>query len=145
LDDLNAERIESLKAGIFSALSLSLAFSVMTLLHLFLAKQFPAVGIWQTPTLINLLFSGGVAFLSGFLFGITYRYIIRQDENSHLQEGAVLSFGLVRGLAQVDIGLKWENTLWSLGILCIESLLLFAFARFALDLAIYRRWVKSAR
>ncbi|OKH30726.1 hypothetical protein NIES2119_30460 [[Phormidium ambiguum] IAM M-71] len=145
MDDLNAERIESLKAGICGALSLSLAFSVMTLLHLFLAQQFPAVAIWQTPTLINLLFSGGVAFLSGFLFGITYRYIIRQDENSHLQEGAVLSFGLVRGLAQVDIGLKWENTFWSLGFLCIESLLLFAFARFALDLAIYRQWVKSAR
>jgi len=144
LDDLNAERIESIKAGAIAAVSLSLAFSVTAILHLTLPPQFPGLANILTTKAINLFFSGAIAFVSGFLFGITYRYIVRQDDNSHLQEGAVLSFGLVRGLAQVDVGLKFDNTLWSLGLLGIESVLLFAFARFALDLAIYHQWVKPA-
>ncbi len=141
LNILQAERIESLKAGILAAFSLSLAYGVVILSNLMLAKQFPAISL-EISTGINLLFSGAIACLSGFLFGVTYRYIIREDKNSHLQDGAVLAFGLVRGLAQADVGLTFYDSWWTIGILAIESILLFAIARFTLDLAIYFGWVR---
>ena len=140
---LQAERIESLKAGIFAAFSLFLAYGITTLGNdLILAHQFTTLASLQITSPLNLLISGAIACFSGFLFGVTYRYIIRTDQNSHLKEGAVLAFGLVRGLAQVDIGIKTDNTFWSLGVLVAESILLFAIARFTLDTAIYLRWVK---
>lgn len=143
MDVLQAERIESVKAGSFAALSISLAYGMTTLGNqLVLAKQFEALTDLQISTLANLLAGGAIACLSGFLFGITYRYIIRQDRNSHLQDGAVLAFGLVRGLAQIDVGLNFQNAFWSFGVLGVESILLFAIARFTLDLAISRGWVK---
>jgi hypothetical protein len=40
------------------------------------------------------------------LFGVTYRYIIQEDSNPQLKAGAVLAFGLVRGLTVLDIGLN---------------------------------------
>lgn len=142
--NLAAERIESLKAGILSAFALLLAFGTITVINqLILAQQFDTLAGLQIATVdINLLISGAVAWLSGFLFGITYRYIIRQDNNSHLQEGAVLAFGLVRGLAQLDVGLKLQDSFWPFIVLALESVLLFAIARFTLDLAIQSRWVK---
>lgn len=138
-----AERIESVKSGSFAALSLSLAYGIIALGNqLVLAKQFETLADLEISTAANLLLSGALACLSGFLFGITYRYIIREDRNSHLEDGAVLAFGLVRGSAQVDVGLNFQNGFWSFGVLGVESILLFAIARFTLDLAISRGWVK---
>lgn len=139
---MQAERIESLKAGILAAFSLAIAYGVVTLSNLVLAKQFPVPIGLEISTGINLLFSGAIACLSGFLFGVTYRYIIREDKNSHLQDGAVLAFGLVRGLAQVDAGLTFYHNWWTFGVLAIESILLFAIARFTLDRAINFGWVR---
>lgn len=139
---MQAERIESLKAGILAAFSLSIAYGIVTLSNLVLAKQFPVLISLEISTGVNLLFSGAIACLSGFLFGITYRYIIREDKNSHLQDGAVLAFGLVRGLAQVDVGLTFQLSWWTFGILAIESILLFAIARLTLDRAICFGWVR---
>jgi hypothetical protein len=134
-----AERIESIKAGTLAALSLSLAYSVTTLgNHVLLADL-------QSTWDFNLLVKVVIAGLSGLLFGITYRYIIRDDQNSHLNDGAVLAFGLVRGLAQVDTGLSLTATLWSLCVLGIESILLFAIARFTLDWAMQLGWIKPFR
>lgn len=138
-----AERIESLKAGTVGALSVSLAFFIASLSNSWvLAEQFEGLAELQVTTGINGLVSCAIAFLSGFLFGVTYRYVIRDDENSHLKTGTVLAFGLVRGLAQLDIGLNLTDTFWSLGILGIESILCFAIAYLSLDWAIYRCWVK---
>lgn len=40
---------------------------------------------------------------SCMLFGVTYRYALRQDlRDGHLKGGVVAAFGLVRGLAQAD-------------------------------------------
>ncbi|MDJ0636429.1 MAG: hypothetical protein QNJ34_24845, partial [Xenococcaceae cyanobacterium MO_188.B29] len=81
---------------------------------------------------------GGIAWISGFLFGVTYRYIIRGDRNSHLNDGAVLAFGLVRGLALLE-----ETTVLSSGsILLIESVICFALARLSLDLALKYKLIK---
>lgn len=140
---LVAERIESVKVGILAGLSVGLVFAIAMLANqLILARHFDELTRLQISSLGNLLLSGAIACLSGSLFGITYRYIIREDRNSHLNDGAVLAFGLVRGLAQVDLGLNFQLGFWSFAILAIESILLFAIARFILDSAIGFGWIK---
>ncbi|NER39902.1 MAG: hypothetical protein F6J93_39230 [Oscillatoria sp. SIO1A7] len=135
------ERIESLKAGAISALGLFLFFTIIASVNtLVLAEQFDALAGFQE--MHQFLASGAGATASGFLFGVTYRYIIRQDTNPHLKSGAVLAFGLARGLAQVEIGLNLNADLWLFVVLGLESILLFGFAGKILDLAIQRQWVK---
>ena len=87
---------------------------------------------------INLLLPGSIAWVNGFLFGVTYRYIIRGDRNSHLNDGAVFAFGIVRGLALLE-----GNTLiWSGSILLIESIICFALVRLSLDFALRYKLIK---
>jgi cellobiose-specific phosphotransferase system component IIC len=137
--NLTAERIESLKAGTLAALSLTLAYSITVVVNsLVLAERFEELAVLEITTTLALLLRVAIAALSGFLFGITYRYVIRDDKNPHLQDGAVLAFGLVRGLASVEV----EQNLWVLGVLGIESVVCFAIARLTLDWAIQRYWVK---
>lgn len=140
------ERIESLKAGTLAALSVFLTYGIATLGNSLVLAKFVETQnfapLQQVPTGVNLLVSGAIAWLSGFLFGITYRYVIREDSNSHLKTGAVLAFGLVRGLAQVEVGLNFPDAFWSFAVLGVESILLFASARQALDWAIRNTWVK---
>ncbi len=141
---LQAERIESFKAGVIGAIATTLTFLLTLVLHAVLALrlQFPMpplpMTVFSAPGLVSAV---GVA-ITGFLFGITYRYIIRQDDNPQLKSGAVLAFGLVRGLAQMDLGLALKATPWAVLLLTAESMLLMAIARFALDGAIERGWVK---
>ena len=139
-----AERIESLKAGTLAALSVCVAFAAIALINSqVLATQFASLASLQIASIeANLLISGAIAILAGFLFGVTYRYVIREDQNPHLKSGVVLAFGLVRGLAQVDVGFNLQGTLWPFGVLAIESICLFAIARLALDFAIQQDWVK---
>jgi hypothetical protein len=136
-----AERIESLKAGTTSAVSAFLAFSLMTTTHIGWLP-FPA-----QETLVSsqkaLLVAAGIALLSGFLFGVTYRYIIRTDQNPHLKSGAVLAFGLVRGLSQVEGSQHLWAMPWLAGLQVVESLVLFVAARLVLDWAMGRGWVKT--
>ena len=80
---------------------------------------------------------------------MTYRYVIRDDRNPHLKSGAVLAFGLVRAIPQVEsvisemIGsIPNLKDVLPLAILGLESLILFAAARIVLDWAIARKWVK---
>ena len=138
-----AERIESLKAGTLAALSFTLAYSLTQVGNsLVLAEQFEVLAALQITNAVNLLVKVAIAGLSGFLFGVTYRYVIRGDENPHLKSGAVLAFGLVRGLAPVEAEQNLTEAFWSLGILGIESVVCFAIARLSLDWAIHRHWVK---
>jgi hypothetical protein len=93
---------------------------------------------------VTELISCAIAAISGFLFGITYRYIVRSDRNPHLNSGAVAAFSLVRGLAEIDAGLHLQShNPWWFGLVVLESFLLFAIARVALDIAIGRNWVKT--
>jgi hypothetical protein len=126
------ERIESLKAGTVGAV----AIAPLSILTLFINQQFFSA---QFP--LNLV-SCAIATFTGFLFGVTYRYIIREDENSHLKSGAVLSFGLIRGLGQIDIGINTQSTLLPFVALAGESVLMFAIARLCLDLALHQNWVR---
>lgn len=138
------ERLESLKAGIFGGLSVCLTFLITTFLNnLLLAKYFTALSILQ----INIQdwrwwISGAISCFCGLLFGVTYRYIIRSDDNPQLKAGGVLAFGLVRGLTQVDMGLCCYSTILPFVVLGAESVLWFAMSAIALDTAIKLGWIK---
>jgi hypothetical protein len=139
-----AERLESVKAGIFGGLSLCLTFLITSFLNnLLLAKYFTELSILQ----LNIQdwhwwISGGISCFCGLLFGVTYRYIIRSDENSQLKAGGVLAFGLVRGLTLVDVGLCCYSTILPFVVVAAESIVWFAIAAIALDTAIKLGWVK---
>lgn len=138
-----AERLESLKAGLLGALAAGLMFGVLTLGHRWLSFRvapLEALSIGTTGWLV--LISGAIAVISGFLFGVTYRYIIRQDQNPHLKDGAVLAFGLVRGLAIAEEHLHEPIALLPLVALEIESLVLFASVRLVLEKALAAGWLK---
>ncbi|MFN6486715.1 MULTISPECIES: hypothetical protein [unclassified Nostoc] len=138
-----AERLESLKAGIIGGLSVCFASAIASLLNtLVLAKYFQILVCLQSDLNWHLLVSGAVATFTGFLFGVTYRYIIRSDQNPQLKTGGVLAFGLVRGLTQIELGWNFNSTIWPFLVLAAESLLWFALAAIALNIAIKLRWVK---
>ncbi len=141
--ELTAERIESLKAGILAAVSFIVTYSLIALGNrLLLTEQFELLAALQITNLVSLLLKGAIAAFSGFLFGITYRYVIRDDQNAHLKDGAVLAFGLVRGLASIEVEQNLTEAVWLLSTLSVESILCFAIARLSLDWAIHRHWVK---
>lgn len=139
-----AERLESLKAGFFGGLSICLTFLITTFLNnLLLAKYFTTLSILQ----INIQdwrwwISGAISCFCGLLFGVTYRYIIRSDDNPQLKAGGVLAFGLVRGLTQVDMGLCCYSTILPFVVLGAESVVWFATSAIALDTAIKLGWLK---
>ncbi|AFY83874.1 hypothetical protein [Oscillatoria acuminata] len=135
------ERIESIKAGAIAGCSLAVAWGITSFGNqLWLS---PGVESWAIfPAWQRLWVSGGSAGVAGFLFGVTYRYIIRDDVNPHLKSGAVFAFGLVRVLAQIEVGLSHPSDIFPLGVMGIESILMFAIARVLLDAAIARHWVK---
>ena len=142
--ELMTERLESLKAGVIGSISLGLAFLSTSLINvLWLDKYYHLVN-YNTINIVNLqvILSGIIVGFSGFLFGVTYRYIIRVDTNPHLKTGGILAFGLVRGLTQIEVGWNINNPVLPFLILAAESILWFALAAFALDAAILRKWLK---
>lgn len=141
-DNLMAERLESLKAGIIGGLSIFLAFVITTFLNNLLAKYFIALSILQLNTHDwRWWISGMISCFCGLLFGVTYRYIIRGDDNPQLKTGGVLAFGLVRGLTQVDAGLCY-STILPFIVLGAESVVWFAMSALALDITIQLGWIK---
>ncbi len=146
MDNLQRERIESLKAGILAAVCLLVAEGMATLFNqMVLVRQLATLASLAPTTSLSLLAALAIACISGFVFGITYRYVIRSDDNSHLGDGAVLAFGLARGLPQLEAGLNYPTLLWSSAVLGLESLVLFAIARYILDWAIANTWVKPLK
>ncbi len=135
-------RRESIKAGLIGAGAAGLAAGCAVLGTMLLQSRLPEVSLLfpSSPSagLLNLV----VALCSGFFFGVTYRYIIRQDDNLHLGSGAVGAFALVRSLAQIEA--TWRGTFTPLSWLLImgESFWWFAIARYTLDWAIRQKQVK---
>jgi hypothetical protein len=128
------ERIESVKAGSLSGLAAGIAYGTIAGVSRYLS-------IGHSLPLASIVVEIAIAVSGGFLFGVTYRYIIRTDRNDHLNSGAVLAFGLVRGLAQIDVRSLDFDRLWLTGGLVAESILLFAVARYTLDYALTARWI----
>jgi hypothetical protein len=138
------ERWESLKAGGIGAIAAGMLFVLFTVINhqwrLTASHSFTAS--YSASIQIAIAVSGAIAVLSGFLFAVTYRYVIRHDQNVHLKSGAVAAFGLVRGLAQLDIGWQSGVAPFPLIALLLESLALFVGVRLALDWAIAHSKVK---
>ena len=139
MPSLVAERIESVKAGILSSGVFGVVEGLIALTNNFLAIELGNdFTQWQIISLVDFSFHLAIALSSGFLFGVTYRYIIRGDRNSHLQDGAVLAFGLVRGLALIE---TTDFSFWWL-LLIFESIVAFAIARLSLDFALKFKLIK---
>lgn len=142
MPSLLAERIESVKAGCVGAAFFVVAETGFNILQN--VVNIPALeNLNLTPAFLSWewLLGFAVGAVSGFLFGVTYRYIIRDDRNSHLNEGAVLAFGLVRGLALIETEVVFSQ-LWLLAIIVIQSIVCFAIARWFLDVAISLKLIK---
>jgi len=155
---LVTERIESVKAGIFGAGTFTVAELVFFVAQDLIQSLNGDIALDLLPELKaetialdwSWVISLAIGTVSGFLFGVTYRYVIRSDRNSHLNDGAVLAFGLVRGLALVEKNLALDldfalldlSKLLSLGGLVLQSIVCFAIARLILDLAIARKLIK---
>lgn len=131
----NLERIESIKAGCLGAISFMLSYVVIMLLNRIL---------WEDSLVdwFGFALKIAIALASGFLFAVTYRYIIRNDNNKHLKDGSVFAFGLVRGLVPLEMSPNLWDNLVQLSILGVESILCFAVVRFSLDFALDRHWIK---
>lgn len=150
------DRLESLKAGLVAASALLPTEVLLLSLRWFYDAQqdgtpldsghllFASV---QTayPSVWHILFHLGETALAGFLFGVTYRYAIRQDTNPQLKTGTFLAFALARGLGQVDaqvqLGSDWR--LW-VGV-GVESAGLFAIATLLLNVALQKGWIAIAQ
>ena len=130
-------RLASIKAGLIGAAAIATAAGLSWGLFALLT------GTSLLPTsLIEWLVNLAVALTCGFFFGVTYRYIVRQDDNLHLGSGAVGAFAFVRSLAQIEA--TWSDTFTPLLWLLItgESFLWFATARYALDWAIAQKIIE---
>lgn len=146
MPSLQQERIESLKVGVIAAIAFVGVDLIFVFFHsLILAKSIAILTQLEIGIDLHFLLREAIAWASGFLFGVTYRYIIRDDENPHLKDGAVLAFGIVRGLALLEGMGNFSDRLWLSASLAIESLVCFAIARSVLDLALAKTWVKPFR
>ncbi len=128
------ERIESVKAGSLGGIVAGIGYGVTIAIERIILSN-------SDRSLLSLGLEVAIAIVSGFLFGVTYRYIIRTDRNAHLNSGAVLAFGLVRGLASVDVDKFELAQIWMDGLIVGKSILMLAIARYAIDYALAGSWV----
>jgi hypothetical protein len=124
------ERVESIKAGGVTAMALAAVAGLGTVIN-------PA--FMQVPTIALDI---GIATFSGFLFGITYRHLVGDGQDDHLQSGAIGAFALVRGLSQAELFWVYGANLWVVGIAIIESFVMFGLAALLLDMALDRQWIQ---
>lgn len=141
---IKIERIESVKAGILGGITFLIADFIVRLFNQkILTIKFNNLANFLTK--IDDQFFWKLIIISGFtgfLFGVTYRYIIRTDQNSHLKDGAVLAFALTRGLVLLE-SLNQVNfpNLIPYFILITESIFCFLISRFILDLGLFYQWL----
>ena len=128
------ERIESVKAGSLSGITAGISYVAITTIDKLVLPEY-------SRSLISLGLEAAISIVTGCLFGVTYRYIVRTDRNDHLNAGAVLAFGLVRGLAQLDVSNFELNQIWIDGLIVGKSILLFSIPRYLLDLGLAAGWV----
>lgn len=143
---MDLERIESVKSGGIAALAGAGVSAVGLVLDVKLHDMMGGTALNGTLGIVTI----AIGTVCAFLFGITYRYIVRQDKNPHLRSGAVGAFALTRGLSQL------ENSDWSALSLDISTVLplvwpivksfgLFLVIRLVLDYALDQRWLQEFR
>lgn len=80
----NADRLESIKAALISAIVGTLAGS--------------PISLTQVNSISELILPLAITLISCALYGVTYRYVMRRDlEDIHLKTGAAAAFGIVKG------------------------------------------------
>ena len=131
------ERMESVKAGSLAAIAFGGIYGLALV-----GNHYFGLTLWPDSGLLPLALNLGSSLLSGFLFGVTYRYIIRRDDNSHLRDGAVLAFALVRSGGLIELQPGQTAMAGAIALLMVESLVGFAAARSSLDGAMARQWLK---
>jgi hypothetical protein len=136
-----AERKESIKSGSCGAVATGLGYAFVAPSISWCARSGLSIPLHPFDFDLNFLVQVAIAATGGFLFGMTYRYIIRTDRNHHLKSGAVLAFGLVRGLARVQVTRLELVEMVINGVMVLESLLVFAIARYTLDYALSLGWI----
>jgi hypothetical protein len=129
------ERLESIKAGILGAIAFTVSYFILEGIRVNLAFNME-----YNP---NLWIKLPISLLTGALFAITYRYIIQGTDNSHLQEGAVFAFGLVRGLVPLEFTSDILNHWGELSLILGENLLYFWLTRLVIDLAFEQGWIRN--
>ncbi len=137
------ERLESLKAGSITGMMAAITEGIFQALQVYVWPKLEPVEVGGLIFTSTFWGDFAIAGLSGFLFGVTCRYAIRQDNNPHLSSGVVLAFGLVRGLAQVRLD---EVTVQDTSLVLfaiVESIMLFAISYVGLSASIRWGWVKS--
>lgn len=128
---MDQERIESLKAGGVAGLTGLGIGALLVVIR-------PDVDGFNGDVLRI-----AVATVTAFLFGVTYRYIVRNDANPHLRSGAVGAFALTRSLGQLEGVVPGNLTLADtllLGLPIAESFGLFMGIRLVLDLGLKQHW-----
>ena len=140
-----ADRMASVQAAGLTGLIAGLVGAGLLLLHRAAALGWAAAAASTIDGLAGITFwvSVAIAALSGALFGITYRYAVRQDTSSYLRSGVIFAFSLVRGLALVNVGAAVTMMGWPFLVAITESLLLFALAAAVLELALRRGWIAT--
>jgi hypothetical protein len=125
------ERIESIQVGSISAL----AFLVPYLLFLIVDRLL----LGESLTVIGTFVKISGAIISGFLFGVTYRYVVRNDDNPHLKDGTVAAFALVRGLVPLQLSTDLIADSGRLSLFLGESFICFLSSRLLLELTKLRQ------
>ena len=151
-----ADRIESFKAGFLGAIASVFAFFAIALIHHvlqdFLQSFLTSVRLINSFELdkpLILLIKLGMIGFSGFLFAVTYRYIVRRDHNSHLKSGAILAFAFIRGFATIDRDLPALMLLpsvqiaFAIAILLLENIIWLAIVQSILETAIQHKWITA--
>jgi len=131
------DRIESAKAGTISAIG-----GVLLSLPLDLS-QF-------SGNAFNQFADVGATALSCALFGIVYRYAVRENiDDFQLKGGVVGAFGLVRGVGQAEVFMDVASNNGEISFeafaqaaaICGESVLVFLFAGLCVEAAMTREFV----
>jgi len=146
-----ADRIESFKAGFLGAIASVLAFFAIALLHHFLQNFLTVqlISSFEIGSPFILLIKLGMIGFSGFLFAVTYRYIVRRDRNSHLKSGAILAFACIRSFGAIDRDLPTITLLPFIQLALVSTILLLenvawlAIVQSLLETAIQHKWIAA--
>jgi hypothetical protein len=150
-----ADRIESFKAGFLGAIASVFAFFAIAILHYVLHPflqnllTVQLISSFELGNPFTLLIKLGMIGFSGFLFAVTYRYIVRRDRNSHLKSGAILAFACIRSFATIDHDLPALTLLplvqiiFAIAILLLENIVWLAIVQSLLETAIQHKWISA--
>lgn len=140
-----ADRIASVQAAGLTGLMAGVVGAMLLWLHRAAALGWAEAAASTIDGFTGITFwvSAASAALSGALFGITYRYVVRQDPSSYLRSGVIFAFSFVRGLALVNVGAAVSMMGWPFLVAITESLLMFALAAALLELALRRGWIAT--